>query len=84
MALSLILGIHPGLALVLCLIILLVRLLCPKLCLLPKMKRRKGTLRLLQTTVEQTFWKTRVLDITVWGLPSKVSTHVHMCKAKKL
>ncbi len=46
-ALSLILGLHPGLALLLSLIILLVGLLRPELCLLPERKRRKGTLHLL-------------------------------------
>ena len=46
-ALSLILGLHPGLALLLSLIILLVGLLRPELCLLPKNERRErefGTL----------------------------------------
>ena len=51
-ALSLILGLHPGLALVLSLIILLVGLLRPELCLLPGRKRRKGIWRLLAIIVE--------------------------------
>ena len=46
-ALSLILGLHPGLALLLSLIILLVGLLRPELCLLPKQKKRKGIWHLL-------------------------------------
>ena len=45
-ALSLILGLHPGLTLLLSLIILLVSLLRPELCLLPERKRRKGVWRL--------------------------------------